>query len=130
LGGATTAIRYTGNLSGAAAIVFNGAPGKVVYFGFPFETITDEAVRNEYMADILAFFGATVPLQFDAATALTGPQLALTLSGPRGIYTVQTSAVFNAWATWQTVTNSTGTLTLTNPAATQSRQFYRAYTLP
>lgn len=129
LGGATTAIRYTGNLSGAAAIVFNGAPGKLVYFGFPFETIIDPAVRAEYMADILNFFGATVPVRFDSVAALAGPQVALTLSGAPGVYTVQTSAVLNVWANWQTITNPTGIMSLTNNAA-QSHQFYRAYTQP
>jgi hypothetical protein len=130
LGGATTAIRYTGNPSGAAAVVYNGAPGKVVYFGFPFETITGPAVRAEYMADILNFFGATVPVQFDSTTILPGPQLALTLSGPPGVYTVQTSAVLNAWANWRMVTNTTGTVALTNMTAAPAHQFYRAYTQP
>jgi hypothetical protein len=130
LGGATTAIRYTGNLSGAAAIVYSGAPGKIVYFGFPFETITAAAVRAEYMADILNFFGATVPVQFDSVAALPGSQLALTLSGAPGVYTVQTSAVLNAWADWRMVTNTTGTVSLTNTTATPAPRFYRAYTQP
>jgi hypothetical protein len=31
--------------------------GKVVNFGFPFETITNAAVRDAYMSDVLRFFG-------------------------------------------------------------------------
>jgi hypothetical protein len=58
--GVIAALNYTGNPSGAAAIQYDGSVGggKVVYFGFPFETITDLARRNQYMADILAFFTA------------------------------------------------------------------------
>jgi hypothetical protein len=62
-------------------------------------------------------------------TALPGPQLALTLSGPPGVYTVQTSAVLNVWANWRTVTNFNGVIALTNSAA-PSHQFYRAFTQP
>jgi hypothetical protein len=45
---------------GAAAIQYDGSAGggKLVYFGFPFETIADATRRNQYMADILAYFTA------------------------------------------------------------------------
>ena len=58
--GASTAVSYPGVSSGAAGIVYDGSAGggKVVYLGFPFETITSASVRNEYMADVLNFFGA------------------------------------------------------------------------
>ena len=58
--GASAALNYLGNPSGAAAIQYDGSAGggKVVYFGFPFETITSVALRQQYMADILTFFTA------------------------------------------------------------------------
>lgn len=56
--GVTAALNYTGVATGASAIQYDGSAGggKVVYFGFPFETITSANRRNQYMADILAFF--------------------------------------------------------------------------
>ena len=35
--------------------------GKVVNFGFPFETITDLAARDAYMSDVLRFFNVLSP---------------------------------------------------------------------
>jgi Fibronectin type III domain len=58
--GTSAALNYTGNPNGAAAIQYDGSAGggKVVYFGFPFETITSATLRQQYMADILTFFTA------------------------------------------------------------------------
>lgn len=57
VGSAVTALSYSGGTGGAAAIQYDGAVGngRVVLFGFPFETITSAARRNEYMVDILNF---------------------------------------------------------------------------
>lgn len=57
IGSATTALSYSGGTGGAAAIQYDGAVGngRVVLFGFPFETITSAARRSEYMLDILNF---------------------------------------------------------------------------
>ena len=57
--GSTTAINYSGNPNGAAAIQYDGLAGggRVVYLGFPFETITSAAVRDAYMSDALNFLG-------------------------------------------------------------------------
>jgi hypothetical protein len=56
-GGAVSALNYSGGTGGAAAIQYEGAvgSGRVVLFGFPFETITSAARRAEYMTDILNF---------------------------------------------------------------------------
>ena len=56
--GVTAVLNYSGNTNGAAAIQYDGAGGggRVVYFGFPFETITSAARREQYMVDILTFF--------------------------------------------------------------------------
>jgi hypothetical protein len=61
--GATAAANYSGNTNGAAAIQYDGSAGggKVVYCGFPFETITASARRDAYMADILGFLLAPIP---------------------------------------------------------------------
>lgn len=62
VGSAITALSYSGGTGGAAAIQFDGAvgSGRVVVFGFPFETITSAARRNEYMSDILNFLSEPV----------------------------------------------------------------------
>ena len=56
--GASAALNYSGNGNGAAAIQYDGSAGggKVVYLGFPFETITSANRRQQYMADALTFF--------------------------------------------------------------------------
>ena len=58
--GTSAALNYSGNANGAAAIQYDGAAGggKVVYFGFPFETIASATLRQQYMADMLTFFTA------------------------------------------------------------------------
>ncbi len=60
--GATVAMNYT-NGAGAAAVQYDGSAGggKVVYFGFPFETITSATRRNNYLANVLAFFAPDPP---------------------------------------------------------------------
>ncbi len=57
--GSVAAITYSGGTGGAAALVYNGtsAGGKIVNFGFPFETIVSPTARDAYMSDILKFFG-------------------------------------------------------------------------
>ena len=71
--GATVAMNYAG--SGAAAIQYDGSAGggRTVLFGFPFETITSAARRNEYMTDLLNFLGAA-PATTMAPTISTPPQ--------------------------------------------------------
>jgi hypothetical protein len=58
--GVVAALNYSGNTNGAAAIQYDGSAGggRVVYFGFPFETIASANRRSQYMADALAFFTA------------------------------------------------------------------------
>ena len=56
--GASAALSYNGVAPGAAAIQYDGSAGggRVVYLGFPFETIGNATRRTEYMASILDFF--------------------------------------------------------------------------
>src|SRR6185503_5513788 len=55
--GTTAALYYNGTVN-PAAIQYDGSAGggRVVLFGFPFETITSAARQNNYMSDILNFF--------------------------------------------------------------------------
>ena len=71
--GSAVAMNYSGG--GAAAIQYDGSAGggRTVVFGFPFETITSAARRNEYMIDILNFLSAA-PATNIAPTILTPPQ--------------------------------------------------------
>jgi len=59
--GVRAALNYTASTSGAAALQYDGSAGggKVMFFGFPFETIVDATRRSQYLADTLSFF--TVP---------------------------------------------------------------------
>jgi hypothetical protein len=56
--GTSAALSYHGVAPGAAAIQYNGSAGggRVVYLGFPFETIGNATRRREYMTSILDFF--------------------------------------------------------------------------
>ncbi len=60
-GGSTPQLRYAGGSGGTAAIAYDpGTPeGRIVVFGFPFETIVDANDRAQAMASILQFFDFT-----------------------------------------------------------------------
>jgi len=72
--GAVVAMNYSGGTGGAAAIQYDGSAGggRVVLFGFPFETITSSARRNEYLTDVLNFLSAA-PATNVAPAILTQP---------------------------------------------------------
>ncbi|MEO6034185.1 MAG: immunoglobulin domain-containing protein [Verrucomicrobiota bacterium] len=82
--GTRAALYYNGTIN-PAAIQYDGSVGggKVVYFGFPFETITLGTTRNAYLADILNFF--------HAPTLLTNPLSQIANQG--------TNVTFNVVAT-------------------------------
>ena len=88
-GGAVPALNYSGGSGGAAALQYDGAvgSGRVVIFGFPFETITSATRRNEYMSDILTFL--TQPASTNApATVLTSPQNITVVVGANAVFSV------------------------------------------
>lgn len=66
--GSTACMNYSGGIGGVAATQYSGTfgssliPGKVVYMGFPFETITNQSTRNTLMADVLGYFVTPVPV--------------------------------------------------------------------
>jgi hypothetical protein len=129
--GTLAGITYSNVTSGAAAVVYNGTAGggKVVYLGFPFETILSETTRNTYMAEVLNFFTAG-PLKFDAIAALPGDRLKLDMSGAAGVYTVQTAAVLNVWGSLTNLTNTSGTMTFTNSYTNGAVKFFRVKSFP
>lgn len=130
-GGATAGVNYSNVTSGAAGIVYDGAAGggKVVYLGFPFETITGAGVREAYMADVLNFFNAA-PLKFESIAWQPGDQIKLVMSGLTGTYTLQTAAGLNAWGPLTNLTNATGAFEFTDPATNSGAKFYRLKRFP
>ena len=129
--GTLAGISYSNVASGAAAVCYNGTAGggKVVYLGFPFETITSATARNAYMASVLNLFTAG-PLKFDAITPLTGNQLKFSISGAAGVYTVQTAAVLNVWGSLTNLTNTSGAMTFTNNTTNTAVKFFRVKSFP
>jgi hypothetical protein len=89
VGSATTALSYSGGTGGAAAIQYDGAVGngRVVLFGFPFETITSVARRTEYMADILSFLSQPVSTNVPPSI-VTPPQSGFVVLGSNATLTV------------------------------------------
>jgi D-alanyl-D-alanine carboxypeptidase len=61
--GSMRALVYAGAGNRAAAVQYDGSlgGGKLVNFGFPFETITNSVVRDAYMSDVMRFFGVIDP---------------------------------------------------------------------
>lgn len=66
-GGSVSCLTYTGGTGWSAGIVFDGTQvpdtavtGKLVYLGFPIETVYDTAVRLQMFARIFSFFGYSV----------------------------------------------------------------------
>ena len=85
--GASVAMNYSAG--GAAAVQYDGSAGggRTVLFGFPFETITSAARRNEYMADVLRFLSAP-PATNVAPSILTPPQAQFVAQGSNATLTV------------------------------------------
>lgn len=55
VGGAKEIIAYSGGKGGSAAIAYDGRDFKIVNYGFPLETVTDESVRNELIVRSVKF---------------------------------------------------------------------------
>jgi len=135
--GSRAAISYSGGLGGTAAVQYDGSlgGGKVVNFGFPFETITNSAARDAYLADVLRFFGVLdpphlLPPQVNAA----GNTLTLTWTASAGLkYRVQFRDSLSD-TNWQSLGGDV-TATNTLPAKVDSiptgvaRRFYRVLLL-
>ena len=71
MNGATTALDYVGGLSGTAAVTYADPAGgcqRLVYFGFPFETIWPDW-RADVMARIISFLGVCLAPTVDTHIA-------------------------------------------------------------
>lgn len=124
--GSTAALTYSGGLGGAAALQYDGSAGggRVVYFGFPFETITSSARRSEYMDRILAFLGQ--PPKFQALSVQADNRLRLVLGGDPGVYALESSSTLTNWSFVSYLTNSSSRFEFTDAPVTNTPQrFYR-----
>ncbi|MEY4385145.1 MAG: hypothetical protein RLY20_428, partial [Verrucomicrobiota bacterium] len=132
--GTVAALSYTGGATAGIAYDGSAGGGRVVYWGFPFETITNEPTRTAYMADILGFFRETIPalpLKFDAITLPSSNQIKLTLSGEPGIYSLLTSTNLTSWTPLTNLTNTIGGFEFTDGLSLgQPSKFYRAKSSP
>lgn len=103
VGGAITAIRYSGSTTGTAGLQYSDpyTGSKLVYFGFPFEAITSAATRESYMFDILRFFEAIpAPIISTPVAQLSSGTVTLSWSAiPGKRYRVQHKSNLNniAW---------------------------------
>jgi hypothetical protein len=90
--GAKVALNYSGGSGGAAAIQYDGSAGggRVVFFGFPFETITNPARRTEYMQSILNFLDQSAPVE-QPPTLATPPGNLSVVAGSNATLTVMAS---------------------------------------
>lgn len=124
--GATAALLYGGGGGKIAGVQYAGASGgKVVYWGFPFETVTDEATRAAYMSDVLRFFAP--PPRFEQVTIGAGPAVRLWLNGDPGEYSIQTSSNLVNWAPWTNVLLELQPVEISDGSFTNwPSRFYRA----
>jgi len=83
-GGSAECLAYPGVVGGHAGVQYDGATYKVVNLGFPFETVTSEAARNEIMADVLGFFGVNPPAPPPVPDGVFGSPLMARRTGPQG----------------------------------------------
>lgn len=124
--GARAALQYPGYAGGAAGIAYDGSAGggKVVYWGFPFETIPSETVRNAYLGDVLRFLSR--PVRLRVAEVTPGGQPRIVLEGEPGLtYTLQRSSDLVDWTAAGVVPCPVGEADfLDTPAA--GPRFYRA----
>ena len=131
--GSLQAISYLGGLGGAAAVQYDGSlgGGKLVNFGFPFETITNSAVRDAYMSDVLRFFGVLgPPALLPAQVNLASHTLTLTWTASAGLtYRVQykTNLLDSTWQTLGSDVTATNTTAVQGDSAlgTAPQRFYR-----
>ena len=89
--GATKAMNYGVGSSGAA-IQYDGSAGggRVIYFGFPFETIISASLRTQYMASALTFLSSGVASNVPPSISLQ-PQGQFVVQGSNATLTVSAS---------------------------------------
>ncbi len=80
LNGSTAALTYDGGNGGVAALQYADGCQRLVYFGFPFETIAGAATRATVMARVMDFLDACVSQA--PQTAITSPVSGLATNRP------------------------------------------------
>lgn len=108
--GSQIALNYSGGLSGAAAIQNDGSAGggKVIYFAFPFETITSTSVRTAAMTDILNYFVPPRDLRFESIAMVPGGVQLNLSSEKNNIVSVERSTNLANWIEITNVANTNG----------------------
>lgn len=88
---AQAALLYSGGRTAAIQHVDGANGSRLVYFGFPFETITTASARDRYMFDVLKFFEVLPRPEIIGAQAnLAGPTVTLTWTAiPTQRYRIQ-----------------------------------------
>ena len=120
--GATTAMVYSGSTN-AAAIQWNN---QLIYFGFPFETITTATAREAYMLDVLKYFNVLPRPVIVSFTPETATISWTAIPGKR--YRLQYRANFatGGWITLPGEAVSSGNLaSKTDTTVAGAQRFYR-----
>ncbi len=129
VGTAKTVLTYLGVPNGGAAIQYDGSAegGKVLYFGFPFETITTAAARAAYMANVLNFLKPPIPSQFSSVVLSgDGTEVQFTMTGEAGGgYEIQTSTNLTQWLPLTNFILNSESIEFSQPLS-NSYRFYRA----
>lgn len=126
----TAALLYSGGTGGIAAITYSGVNGgKLVNFGFPFETITNSAARDAYMSDILRFFSLLAPphLLMPQTNAVQN-NITLRWTASAGLkYRLQykTNLEQTTWSNLLPEITATNTTASTTDSLGNTRRFYR-----
>lgn len=129
--GSVAAISYSGGTGGTAGIQYDGSlgGGKVVNWGFPFETITNSSVRDAYISDVLRFFGVIpAPVLSPPVVNPAAGTVTLTWTASAGlVYRVQyqTNLSDTVWQTLGTDVTATNTSAVKIDGALTSQRFYR-----
>lgn len=130
--GTVAVLSYVGGNGGTAGIQYDGSAGggRVVYLGFPFETITNAATRVAYMADVLRFFSRRPWIASIAWQPEQRPKL--TVAGEPGLtYGLWASSDLANWALLGNVLTTNGMAEFTDTSAPgASHRFYRLELVP
>lgn len=129
--GARASLGYAGSTLRAAAIQYDGSAGggRVVFLGFPFETVVSPELRSDLMFDALAFFDALPPVRLAASAfdpAAASVQLSWT-AVPGHRYEVQTRSSFapGNWVAASPIVQATNAIATWTGTFTPGAGFYR-----
>lgn len=124
-------LRYRGGRGGGAALAQAGGPGqgRVVYLGFPFETVVEPLTRRAYLEDVLRFFGRPAELYL-AGPAVQG-RVRLGLRGEPGLrYRLESSGDWQVWTAVTELEPGSGEVVVEVPVHLEQARFFRAVLPP